>query len=164
MEAQAAALRNAVESQGREVAALRATAAAAEAESAAAKAELAQVRSRAGAQGMCCRVVHLQGYKQHTSTFSFCCPTQSVAGLLETHLKSCHRHSMPYQPATNTSVQQQQTSSSRSMARPVLCDGSYHMAYCTYHNIHTYLAYVTCWCHAAAGEARLCPQEPGAAP
>jgi len=43
MESQAAALRSAVESQGREVAALRATAAAAEAESAAAKAELAQV-------------------------------------------------------------------------------------------------------------------------
>lgn len=43
MEAQAAALRSAVESQGREVAALRTTAAAAEAESAAAKAELAQV-------------------------------------------------------------------------------------------------------------------------
>jgi hypothetical protein len=45
MDAQAAALRSAVESQGREVAALRATAAAAEAESAAAKAELAQVRT-----------------------------------------------------------------------------------------------------------------------
>lgn len=43
MESQAAALRSAVESQGREVAALRATAAVAEAESAAAKAELAQV-------------------------------------------------------------------------------------------------------------------------
>jgi hypothetical protein len=43
MEAQSAALRSAVESQGREVAALRATAAAAETESAAAKAELAQV-------------------------------------------------------------------------------------------------------------------------
>lgn len=44
MEAQAAALRSAVESQGREVAALKATTAAAEADSAAAKAELEQVR------------------------------------------------------------------------------------------------------------------------
>lgn len=44
MEAQSAALRTAVESQGREMAGLRAIAAAAEAESAAAKAELAQVR------------------------------------------------------------------------------------------------------------------------
>jgi hypothetical protein len=43
MEAQSAALRTAVESQGREMAGLRAIAAAAEAESAAAKAELAQV-------------------------------------------------------------------------------------------------------------------------
>jgi hypothetical protein len=43
MESQAASLRSAVESQGREVAALRGIAAAAEAESAAAKAELAQV-------------------------------------------------------------------------------------------------------------------------
>jgi hypothetical protein len=53
MEAQSAALRSAVESQGREVAALRATAAAAEAESAAAKAELAQVGS--GLSGMGCQ-------------------------------------------------------------------------------------------------------------
>jgi hypothetical protein len=44
MEAQAAALRNVVERQGGEVAALRAAAAAAEAQSTAAKVELAQVR------------------------------------------------------------------------------------------------------------------------
>lgn len=58
MERQAAALRSAVESQGREVAVLRATAAAAEAESAAAKAELAQVGIHrplsAGTTAACC--------------------------------------------------------------------------------------------------------------
>jgi hypothetical protein len=49
MEAQAAALRNVVEHQGGEVAALRAAAAAAEAQSTAAKVELAQVRGVCGA-------------------------------------------------------------------------------------------------------------------
>jgi hypothetical protein len=78
MEAQAAALRNVVERQGGEVAALRAAAAAAEAQSTAAKVELAQVRGDGCLVAMCMQGAYagvqvlqeLQSISRHADTAS----------------------------------------------------------------------------------------------